>query len=204
MNPRRSAVPMMVCLACTVLFSTARAVTFTDVDTYGIQYSASVTPVSGNLYDVSVTIKTTGYTGTQDAWLDWFSLKVSPQNPASVSNLSLPTGWSHVGNQAGKVRFESATVDAPPESSDIAIPVLGTKPVVTFSYRVDLTGTNLKTDEWPYQARYLFEKNNPNHPYTQTIVSRSLSPQGGVIPEPTTLLLFSMGLAIPLVARRRK
>ncbi|GIV20666.1 MAG: hypothetical protein KatS3mg023_2417 [Armatimonadota bacterium] len=206
MNPRGFAVFTMTWVIGMVLFSTAHAVTFTDVDTYGIQYSASVTPVSGNLYDVSVTINTTGYTGTQNAWLDWFNLKVSPQNPASVSNLSLPTGWSHASTspQAGKVQFESTTVNAPPESSDIAIPVVGTKPVVTLSYRVDLTGTSLKMDVWPYQARYLFATSNPRNPYTQTIVSRQLRPQGAVIPEPMTLLLFGMGLAVPLIAHRRK
>ncbi|MGC8783489.1 MAG: PEP-CTERM sorting domain-containing protein [Armatimonadota bacterium] len=204
MLPMRLIVSLTTCVVCTMLLGTARAVTltFTDVDPYGIQYFASVTPVSGSLYDVSFTINTAGYTGTQDAWLDWVNLKISPHNPASVSNLNLPTGWSYTGSQAGKVTLESAVVNAPPDASDIYIPVSGSKPTVTFSYRVDLTGTSLKTDEWPYQARYLFKTNKPDK-YNQTIVSRELRPQGGVIPEPTTLLLFGMGVAAPLALRRR-
>jgi hypothetical protein len=181
------------------------AVTFTDTDGYGIKYTATVTtPVSGNIYSVSVTIDTTGYCGTQNAWLDWFNLKISPHNPAGVTVVTLPGGWTYAGSFAGKVQFQSATVGAPPEGTDVYIPVSGPRPVVTFSYDADLTGTSLKTDVWPYQARYLFQK--PNGGYNQTIVSRELRPQGppqGVIPEPATLILFGMGLAAPLAARRR-
>jgi hypothetical protein len=136
-----------------------RAVTFVDTDTYGIQYMATVTPVSGNTYSVSVTINTTGgYSGTQDAWLDWFNLKISPQDPAGVTVSTLPVGWTYAGSSAGKVEFQSATVGAPPDSTDVYIPVSGLRPVVTFSYDADLTGTGLKTEVWPYQARYLFKK----------------------------------------------
>lgn len=203
MNMKRLATLATAFLLAGVVLGTARAVTFVDTDAMGIQYTATVTPFSGSLYDVSVTINTSGYTGAQNAWLDWFNLKVSPQNPASVTNLSIPASWSYAGSQAGKVEFQSASIGAPPEGSDIAIPV-GGGPVVNLSYRVDLNGTSLKTDLWPYQARYLFATGNPNNPYTQTIVSRNLQPQGTVIPEPATLLLFGMGLAAPLVARRRK
>lgn len=191
------------CLLAGILVNTARAVTFVDTDTMGIQYTASVTLVSGSLYDVFVTINTSGYTGSQKAYLDWFNLKVSPQNPASVSNVNVPVSWSYTGAQAGKVEFQSAVINEPPDSSDIVIPV-GGGPVVNLSYRVDLNGTSLQTDIWPYQARYLFETGKPNNPYTQTIVSRSLQPQGTVIPEPGTLFLFGAGLAAPLVARRRR
>lgn len=204
MNTRRWTTLAIACLLALVTLTTARAVTFSDTDPMGIQYTATVSLFSGNVYDVAVTINTTGYTGTQNAWLDWFNLKISPQNPAEVTILSLPTGWRHTDSWAGKVQLDSTVIGEPPDASDIAVPVAGTKPVVTFSYRVDLTGTSLKTDEWPYQARYLFETGNSRNPYTQTIVSREMRPQGSVIPEPATLLLFGMGLAAPLVARRRR
>lgn len=203
MNIKRLTTLATAFLLAGVMLSTARAVTFVDTDGMGIQYTATVTPVSGSLYDVFVTIQTSGYTGSQKAYLDWFNLKVSPQNPASVSNVSTPVGWSYTGSQAGKVEFQSTVINEPPESSDIVIPV-GGGPVVNLSYRVNLSGTSLKTDVWPYQARYLFETGKRNNPYTQTIVSRSLQPQGTVIPEPATLLLFGVGLAAPLVARRRR
>lgn len=207
MNTRRWTTLAIACLLALVTLTTARAVTFSDTDPMGIQYTATVSLFSGNVYDVAVTINTTGYTGTQNAWLDWFNLKISPQNPAAVTNWSLPTDWSYTGSSAGKVQLDSAVIGEPPDASDIAIPVAGTKPVVTLSYRVDLTGTSLKTDEWPYQAHYLFFKKTDKQgtpTYEQTIVSREMRPQGGVIPEPATLLLFGVGLAAPLVARRRR
>ncbi len=199
----------MVCALLLTAMGNSRAVTLFGSDTdMGIQYFASVSHVSGNLYDVLFTIDTSGYTGTQDAWLDWVNLKVSPQEPASVTNISIPSGWSYVGSSAGKVEFQSATVGGPgtpPDSTDIAIPVVGVRPVVTFSYRVDLTGTSLETHSWPYQARYIFangtdRQGNPR--YTQTIVSRTMSPS--VIPEPASLILFGAGLFAPLALRRRK
>ena len=157
MSVNRLGMLVTACLVTAIMLSTARAVTFSDTDSYGIRYEATVIPVSSNLYDVSVTIDTTGYTGTQRAWLDGFSLRVSPQNPTSVSNVSLPTDWSLKDIQAGKVEFQSASTGAPPDSSDIVIPVTG-GPIVTLSYRVDVDGTSLKMDVWPYQARYLCSK----------------------------------------------
>jgi hypothetical protein len=158
MNARRWTGTVVACLMGVLASLPVRAVTFVDTDTYGIQYMATVTPVSGNTYSVSVTINTTGYSGTQDAWLDWFNLKISPQDPAGVTVSTLPVGWTYAGSSAGKVEFQSATVGAPPDSTDVYIPVSGLRPVVTFSYDADLTGTGLKTEVWPYQARYLFKK----------------------------------------------
>jgi len=66
------------------------ATTFTDTDPYGISYSVTVSQLSGSNYHVSVTIDTGGYLGSQNAWLDWFNLKISPANPASVFGFSLP------------------------------------------------------------------------------------------------------------------
>lgn len=194
--------------------SSAEAVTFTGTDTYmGIQYTATVVGLGNSSYDVNVTIDTTGYTGTKNAWLDWFKLKVSPQNPSSVTVSSKPAEWEcewGYVSAGGSVDFFSKSVGPPgasPDSSDILIPLSGTRPIITFSYRVNLSGTSLKMDEWPYQARYLLfkkydKKGNPE--YAQTIVSRSILPQGRVIPEPATLLLFGMGLAVPLGLLRRK
>lgn len=185
-----------------------QALTFTDTDHLGIFYSATVTSLGGNLYSVSVTINTSGYTGTQNAWLDWFKLKVSPQNPTNVTNVIMPSGWSvqwGYSGAGGSVDLLSASYGPPgatPDLTDIAIPVSGPRPTISLSYQVDLTGTSLKLDEWPYQARYLFAESGQE--YTQTIVSRELTPQGDVIPEPTTLVLFGMGLAAPLVVRWRK
>lgn len=195
-------------------FSSAEAVTFTGTDTYmGIQYTAEVVWLGNSSYDVNVTIDTTGYTGSENAWLDWFKLKVSPQNPSSVTVSSKPANWSCAWlypGAGGSVDFLSASYGPPdttPEDSDIPIPLSGTRPIITFSYQVNLSGTSLKMDEWPYQARYLLFKKYDSEgkpEYAQTIVSRSLVPQGGVIPEPATLMLFGMGLAAPLGLLRRK
>ena len=180
------------------------ATTFTDTDPYGITYSVTVSLLSGSNYHVSVTINTSGYAGSHNAWLDWFNLKISPANPASVSGFTLPGGWSYAGTSAGKVEVQSAVVGPPgasPDATDIGVPI-GGGPVINLSYKVDLTGTSLKTDVWPYQARYIFASGRNGH-YTQTIVSRELVPTAAAIPEPTALMLFGLGLAAPLVARRR-
>lgn len=203
---------VLTCLMVIASFRSAHAVTYigTDTDPMGIVYSATVAHVGGNLWDVVFTINTTGYSGTTPAYLDWVNLKISPQDPASVTNVSLPTGWSFnsAWMSAGKVEFRSADVSGPPftggnpESTDISIPASGP---ITFSYRVDLTGTELELDDWkwPYQARYIFEHVTPQGQkrYSQTIVSRDLT----VIPEPASLLLFAAGLVAPLgaVVRRR-
>lgn len=204
MNWTHLAKPITVCALLLATWRYSGAVTLSGTDTYmGILYSATVTHVSGSLYDVGFTIDTTGYTGSQNAWLDWTNVKISPQAPASVSNTDIPSGWSYYpGSNAGKVEFQSASVGGPgvpPDATDIAIPVSGTRPVIYFKYQADLQGTSLKTDKWSYQARYIFDDGKK---YTQTIVSRDMQPQA--IPEPTSVFLFGAGLLIPLATRLRR
>jgi hypothetical protein len=205
MNARRWTGIAVACLMGVLACLPVGAVTFTDTDDYGIKYTATVTPVSGNTYSVSVTINTTGYTGSQTARLDWFRLKLSPQSPASVTNLNLPAGYSYGGTSGGDIIIQTPDVGPPsmtPDGNEIVIPTSGTKPVILFGFWVDLNNTHLMTDGWPYQARYLFQK--PEGGYKNDIISRTMQPQGGVIPEPATLVLFGMGLVAPLAARWRK
>lgn len=148
-----------------------------DSDVYRVD--VSITPVQPN-------------TPWPGYGLNWVQVKVSSApntnqvQDDTVIPIALPSGWSE---ETGEDSYFA-------EFSGPRIELVANTPI-TLSYRLTIPVGRLIVPYWP--KHWSIEANYTNPANKQLQHSLDL-----VIPEPATLLLFGMGLAVPLGLLRRK
>jgi hypothetical protein len=110
---------------------------------------------------------------------------------ATLTVVSLPPGWDSMGGTGGFWETFSLNPGIFPAGSDVAP---GTS-LTGFSF--DL---NQKAGDLPFEVLL----SNPNDPDNPALFSGTSAPEGGApVPEPSTVLLFCVGLGGMLLYRRK-
>jgi hypothetical protein len=160
------------------------------------------TTAAGTIYEITLRIDTTGYTGG-GVRIDDVSFKVSPQLE-SVSLLDAPGGaasWSELlgGINAGGCQANDNNGFACATSDDDSVATLPFAGVYEWVFNAEIpTGQDPNTDPFgaSIKARYV----DGDGDKVGDLVSEGITLQ--VIPEPGTLLLLAAGL-VGLSTRRR-
>ena len=174
----------------------ALSITFSDATgcggstCFGSVYSLDVQSGGGNLYNVTYTVNTSGYTGAGSG-LDAIAFKITDNTsnvlttsiitqPSTFSNPLIVGGLSANGCSAGAAGFICS------QSSNLA-GVAVPNGTYTFQYGVTLAGGTLFGDpnQWSLKALYV------NSSGEQRGIT---SAQGASVPEPATTLLLGIGL----------
>jgi hypothetical protein len=174
--------------------TTAHAITFSDATgcggstCFGSVFTLEVLSAGGNLWNVTYTVDTSGYTG-QGTGLDAIAFKITDNTsnilgtsvisqPATFSDPLIVGGLSANGCAAGSAGFICS------QSSNLgglAVP----NGTYTFQYGVTLASNTLfgVPNQWSLKALYVNSSGD----------ARGLTSAQGTVPEPSTSLLFGLG-----------
>jgi hypothetical protein len=165
---------------------------------FGSAYTLTYTTVNSNTFDIFLNIDATG--STSGDFLNAVAVKVSAQDPTSVTWLAAPTGFSSV--EAGGTNSSGCDGNGGGFFCDQysggghGVPVGASGDIYNFEWQVMLasgsdlfTGVDAASIKAVYVDRYGTFKAQTSEPIT-------LQPGTPVVPEPPSLLLLGSGLLI--------